>query len=79
MAAEEHGLGMSPRICRCCGEQIAEQGNQLSRNPNVCASCSSMMDGMDASRVEEPSPNRQQIERETVSIEDPSSLLHIFD
>jgi hypothetical protein len=26
---------------------MAEGGNQLSRNPNVCASCSSLADGMD--------------------------------
>ena len=25
---------------------MAQGGNTLSRNPNVCASCSSMMDGM---------------------------------
>jgi hypothetical protein len=44
---------MNPRICRCCGEQIPELGNMLSRNPNVCASCSSMADGMGASNVPE--------------------------
>jgi hypothetical protein len=38
---------MNPRICRCCGEPIHELGNALSRNPNVCASCSSMADGME--------------------------------
>jgi hypothetical protein len=38
---------MNPRICRCCGEPIPESGNNLSRNPNVCASCSSMADGID--------------------------------
>ena len=26
---------------------MAAQGNSLSRNPNVCASCSSLSDGMD--------------------------------
>ncbi len=26
---------------------MAETGNQLSRNPNMCASCSSMADGLD--------------------------------
>ena len=25
---------------------MAEKGNALSRNPNICASCSSMADGM---------------------------------
>ena len=26
---------------------MPEQGNALSRNPNICASCSSMADGME--------------------------------
>jgi hypothetical protein len=26
---------------------MVERGNALSRNPNVCASCSSMADGME--------------------------------
>jgi hypothetical protein len=43
-------IAMKPRICICCGETIAEHGNALSRNPNMCACCSSMADGM-----EEPS------------------------
>ena len=30
----------------CCCEPMPQGGNALSRNPNVCASCSSMMDGM---------------------------------
>src|SRR5574337_2043063 len=38
---------MKALICRCCGEPMPEQGNALSRNPNICASCSSMTDGMD--------------------------------
>ena len=42
---------MNPRICVCCGEPIAEEGNSLSRNPNVCPSCSSMADGMEGSNV----------------------------
>jgi hypothetical protein len=28
---------------------MPEAGNALSRNPNICASCSSMADGMDES------------------------------
>ena len=40
---------MNSRICRCCGEPMPEEGNVRSRNPNVCASCSSMADGMDNS------------------------------
>lgn len=39
--------GMIPRICICCGELMAFGGNALSRNPNLCASCSSILDGMD--------------------------------
>ena len=38
---------MNPRICVCCGEPMVEPGNALSRNPNVCASCSSLADGME--------------------------------
>lgn len=37
---------MQPSICICCGEAISLIGNSLSRNPNLCASCSSMADGM---------------------------------
>jgi hypothetical protein len=36
---------VQPRICICCGEPIAQGSNKLSRNPNICASCSSMADG----------------------------------
>lgn len=32
---------------------MPERGNALSRNPNVCASCSSLLDGMDA---DQPQP-----------------------
>lgn len=38
---------MKPRICVCCGEPIADKGNALSRNRNICASCSSLSDGLD--------------------------------
>jgi hypothetical protein len=37
---------MFSRICICCGEAIALAPQALSRNPNVCASCSSLADGM---------------------------------
>src|SRR5262245_38799628 len=37
-----------PRICICCGEPMVERGNALSRNPNICASCSSLADGAEA-------------------------------
>ena len=32
---------------------MPEQGNALSRNPNICASCSSMADGMENSAARE--------------------------
>ena len=38
---------MKPRVCVCCGEPMAENANALSRNPNMCASCSSLADGME--------------------------------
>jgi hypothetical protein len=41
------------RICICCGEPMVELGNALSRNPNVCASCSSLADGMEAENDQE--------------------------
>lgn len=34
---------------------MPEKGNALSRNPNICASCSSMADGMDEPSVPENS------------------------
>ena len=46
---------MNSRICVCCGEPMPEKGNALSRNPNICASCSSMADGMEESSVPESS------------------------
>jgi formylmethanofuran dehydrogenase subunit E len=36
------GLVITVRICICCGEPMVERANALSRNPNVCASCSSL-------------------------------------
>src|ERR1035437_519512 len=44
---------MSSRICRCCGEAMGEAGNALSLNPNVCASCASMADGVGESNPTE--------------------------
>jgi len=40
------GVVIRVRICICCGEPMVERGNSMSRNPNVCASCSSLADGM---------------------------------
>jgi len=72
-------IGMNPRICRCCGEPIAEHGNQLSRNPNVCASCSSMMDGMEDSHFEEAVPTLEKPHREPVSAKETVSLVQTRD
>ena len=44
---------MNSCICRCCGEPMPATGNSLSRNPNICASCSSMSDGMEDSTANE--------------------------
>src|SRR5689334_17196470 len=37
---------MNRRICVCCGE-LMSAAPRLSRNPNMCASCSSLSDGLD--------------------------------
>jgi hypothetical protein len=44
---------MNSRICICCGEPMPEEGNARSRNPNLCASCSSLFDGMEDSSADE--------------------------
>jgi hypothetical protein len=53
---------MNSRICRCCGEPMPEHGNPLSRNPNICASCSSIADGMESSLAESASLDRDATE-----------------
>ena len=45
---------MMLRVCRCCGEPMSESANGLSRNPNICASCSSLADGMEESNLPPP-------------------------
>jgi hypothetical protein len=53
---------MNPRrICMCCGEPMREEDSAHSRNPNMCASCSSMADGIDkvslpALKASQPTP-----------------------
>jgi len=37
---------LKPSTCICCGEPMSRGGGALSRNPNMCASCSSLADGM---------------------------------
>jgi len=38
---------MSLRICICCGESMPATGESSSQHRNVCASCSSLLDGME--------------------------------
>ena len=45
---------MKPRVCIACGEAIPEVGNDLSHNPNICASCSNPTDGMEEPVTSEP-------------------------
>lgn len=40
---------MKPGVCVCCGELMSKRGGALSRNPNICASCSSLADGLEDS------------------------------
>jgi hypothetical protein len=56
---------MKPRICVCCGEPISEKGNALSRNPNMCASCSSLADGIE--ETDTPEPPRPEQERPLIT------------
>jgi hypothetical protein len=49
----ESNEGMNPRICICCGQPMSIGGKALSRNPNICASCSSILDGMGEWKNEE--------------------------
>lgn len=37
---------MSAPVCKYCGEPISKKGKGLSRHPDLCASCSSITDGM---------------------------------
>jgi hypothetical protein len=46
------GMTTSHRVCICCGEPMTSRIDSRSRNPNVCASCSSMAYGK-----EEPQSN----------------------
>jgi hypothetical protein len=42
---------------------MPEKGNALSRNPNICASCSSMADGMEEPSVPEGSNPKDETTR----------------
>jgi hypothetical protein len=66
----EGNEGMNPRICICCGQPMSIGGKALSRNPNICASCSSILDGMGESKNEElkkptDKPAASSLERES--------------
>jgi hypothetical protein len=36
-------------VCRCCGGPMTEMEDLAARNPNLCAACSSLADGMEES------------------------------
>ena len=42
-------IQVNPTVCICCGESMARAGSPLSRDSNLCASCSSLWDGMEDS------------------------------
>lgn len=60
---------MKPRVCVCCGEPISEKGSALSRNPNMCASCSSLADGM--GEADEQQPLSPQVEQPSAAEKPP--------
>ena len=51
---------MKPRVCIGCGEPLPAKGNALSRNPNLCASCSSLNDGMEEGERRRLFPQEQE-------------------
>jgi hypothetical protein len=59
--------GMKPRICMCCGEPMAVRREAVSRNPNVCASCSSILDESKNDDLKKPTDKLEasSAERET--------------
>ena len=57
--SRELSTRMKPRICICCGEPMTESLASLSRNPNVCSSCSSLVDGMDEGSFSKDALNPQ--------------------
>ena len=42
---------MKPWICICCGEVMGTREDPYSRDPSMCASCSSLWDGMPESSL----------------------------
>jgi hypothetical protein len=68
---------MTPSVCICCGEPIIERGNVMSRNPNICGSCSSLVDGMDESSISlitVPAPEETRSPARGVTMEKPAPL-----
>jgi len=37
---------MNSQICKCCGQPVAQMGDALPRNPNVCVACSDVADSI---------------------------------
>jgi hypothetical protein len=35
---------MIPRVCKCCGEPMPENGRAHTRNPNLCGACAGIVD-----------------------------------
>ncbi|MCX6925281.1 MAG: hypothetical protein NT154_19030 [Verrucomicrobia bacterium] len=52
---------------------MPEKGNALSRNPNICASCSSMADGIEDSLVHEGASltGNQELRTESAGVAEP--------
>ena len=73
---------MNSRICVCCGEPMPEKGNALSRNPNICASCSSMADGMEEFSLSESSSRAPEatgdVAQDRFDEEAPERTIHYF-
>ena len=57
---------MKRMICICCGEAMARVADGIARNPNVCASCDSLLDwNEDPGEIEGGSKHTPEIQRET--------------
>jgi hypothetical protein len=46
---------MNGPVCVCCGQLIAEKGSALSWNPNICAVCSNLADGLEMQELSKQS------------------------
>ncbi len=52
---------------------MSDRGEALSRNPNMCASCSSMLDGMDESGMPQPIAPLQDLATKKASLNEPAA------